>query len=893
MIKKEVNCIIPAYNAARYLPDAISSVVNQNIGFDNINLVIVNDGSTDNTEEIVEAYKYFYPDIICINQENQGVSAARNAGLDYCMANSTAPFTCFLDADDKYDLHHMKVLTKVLEDNDDESELITPDVAFIPIKIFERETGVHYAYKAIDRGATRVIDLEEESVFFHHVNAGMFKTSAVADVRFNEALSISEDADFILKVLLKTNLVAWHNEKTVYHLRKRADESSAIDNADSNPALYKRISYYREEFENYIRTTGAVPRAVQASRLYDIHWFKQSKANPIKYDFDFDNNKAISDVEYIIHCINDDLLEQEYIPYWHRTYFKQIKYGKIHLRSVNNEIEPKYYVGGYPLETVAGDVPIQFINQRSNIIHIRGFFVKPMYEGLRLVALYGGVETEGKMTISTFNDKKQFLGQQLFPAMDIEFKINLEKAKEDHVQSLEFYFVYNGRYSPARLTHTWSSRFYYGNKFFIGDNAIIRTSAARHVLRVETLKKDFLNQIIIEEMEDFEDKYLLQKYMEYYAEYRNKRIWLFIDRHNRIDDNAEALFRHCCNIKDGIEKFMIIPDGSYYKNFEGVNPNIIIYGSFEYKFLLLFAEKCISSTTFYDYNVATNIPKYKFRKIVDAFSNFEEIFLQHGITQNIGVFKNYLNNTRRDLLLFFAASKKEYQSILKNSGFTKEQVKLTGFPRYDLLNNKPQRVVTLAFSWRASLGDEDERAYNPYFKKTLFFKMFNDFITDDRLLSTLREGNYRFIVKLHPELYVQKEDFTFLEGVEVVVDEISYRELFEISSVMITDYSSVVFDFAYLKKPIIYYQDSKSPSCYGEEDKGETFDYDKDGFGDVVYDKDACVDKLIEYLERGCKMEEMYLNRVDRFFAFYDRKNSKRVYKEIMKTPKRTRNKII
>ena len=889
MTNKIVNCIIPAYNAARYLPDAINSVVNQDIGFEHINLVVVNDGSTDNTEEIIEAYKYFYPDIVHLKQENQGVSVARNAGIEFCNNYSTAPYTCFLDADDKYDLQHMSILTAFLEKHSPEGELSSPDAAFIPIYLFERETDIHYAYRGIDRGKTRVIDLNVEDAFFCHVNAGMFKSSAIADIRFNEMLSISEDADFILKVLLKTYLVAWHNEKTVYHLRKRADESSVIDNADSNPALYERISYYRQEFEDYINTKGAIPRVVQVSRLYDIHWFRQPKSNPQEYDFDFDTIKAIEDVEYIIKCIDDDLLEQGYIPYWYRAYFKKIKYGDIHVRSVSNEIEPRYCVGDHPLETIAGDVPVQFVTQKGNNLHIRGFFVKPLYDGLQLVALYEGREIQAKVTPSVFNDKKQFLGTPIFPAVDFEFNIDIKRIKGDYTRSLEFYFVYNNRYSPARLTHMWSSRFYYDNRFFIGDKVIVQTSEAKHVLRVNVLSKDYLNQVVLSEINNYEDEFLVQKYIEYFEEYRKKRIWIFIDRHNRIDDNAEALFRYCCNIDDGIEKFMVIPDGSYYKNFEGVNPNIIIYGSFEYKLLLLFAEKCISSTTFYDYNVATNIPKHKFRKIVDTFSNFEEVFLQHGITQNIGVFKNYLNNTRRDLTLFCAASRKEYQSILKNSGFTNEQVKLTGFPRYDLLANNPQKIITLAFSWRASLGDEHERAYNPYFKKTSYFKMFNDFITDERLLNAMKEHGYRFVIKLHPELYVQKGDFDFLENVEVVEDEIKYRELFEISSVMITDYSSVVFDFAYLKKPIIYYQDVASPSCYGDEDKGETFDYLEDGFGEVVESKDACVDKLIEYINNNCEMEEKYVKRTEKFFAFYDRKNGKRVYKEIMRIPRRIR----
>ncbi|WP_195935457.1 glycosyltransferase family 2 protein [Lactococcus lactis] len=110
MNKKLVNCIIPVYNVGRYLVDAVDSITHQTIGFDNINLVIINDGSTDNSQEVIESLRFLYPSIVVITQENQGVSAARNAGLDFCFENFSAPYTCFIDGDDKYDPNHLETL---------------------------------------------------------------------------------------------------------------------------------------------------------------------------------------------------------------------------------------------------------------------------------------------------------------------------------------------------------------------------------------------------------------------------------------------------------------------------------------------------------------------------------------------------------------------------------------------------------------------------------------------------------------------------------------------------------------------------------------------------------------------------------------------------------------
>ena len=104
---------------------------------------------------------------------------------------------------------------------------------------------------------------------------------------------------------------------------------------------------------------------------------------------------------------------------------------------------------------------------------------------------------------------------------------------------------------------------------------------------------------------------------------------------------------------------------------------------------------------------------------------------------------------------------------------------------------------------------------------------------------------------------------------------------------MLSDYSSAVFDFGYLKKPVIYTQFDKEQFFSGEHvcRKGY-FDYERDGFGEVEYDLDSTVDRIIEYMENGCKMKEVYKKRVDEFFAFNDKNNCERLYQRITELEK-------
>ena len=89
-----VDVIIPSYNYGRFLQESINSVLGQT--FQDFNLFIIDDGSTDNTKEVVSRYQSLHSNIQYFFQENRGLPAARNAGLKL----STAPFIAFLDADD-------------------------------------------------------------------------------------------------------------------------------------------------------------------------------------------------------------------------------------------------------------------------------------------------------------------------------------------------------------------------------------------------------------------------------------------------------------------------------------------------------------------------------------------------------------------------------------------------------------------------------------------------------------------------------------------------------------------------------------------------------------------------------------------------------------------------
>ena len=93
----KISVIVPIYNMEQYLNECLNSIEKQTI-FDDIEVILVNDGSTDKSLEIIENFSNKHKNTLVINQENQGVSAARNNGIN----KSSAEFVCFIDPDDFY-----------------------------------------------------------------------------------------------------------------------------------------------------------------------------------------------------------------------------------------------------------------------------------------------------------------------------------------------------------------------------------------------------------------------------------------------------------------------------------------------------------------------------------------------------------------------------------------------------------------------------------------------------------------------------------------------------------------------------------------------------------------------------------------------------------------------
>ena len=188
--------IIAIYNTGRYLNDSIGSLLNQTIGINNIQIILVNDGSSDNSEEICLKYqKEFYQNIFYIKIEHGGVSRARNAGLEYAKGK----FINFLDADDKWDYHALEYVLKFFQDNKN------VNLAAGRLLFFEAINSYHpLDYKFYK---TRVTNLTNEYNCIQLSGPScFFRNSLIIGKKFEEEIFSGEDTIFINIQIFKTKI---------------------------------------------------------------------------------------------------------------------------------------------------------------------------------------------------------------------------------------------------------------------------------------------------------------------------------------------------------------------------------------------------------------------------------------------------------------------------------------------------------------------------------------------------------------------------------------------------------------------------------------------------------------------------------------------------------------
>jgi CDP-glycerol glycerophosphotransferase (TagB/SpsB family)/GT2 family glycosyltransferase len=870
-----VSCIVPLYNAEKTLREAIDSVIDQSLDFaKNVQLILVNDGSTDASNEICGEYKEKYPEnIFIIEQDNAGVSAARNAGLDA----ADGEYIAFLDSDDIYEEKFLEKGVAFLEQYAEEIDF----VAF-PLDLFGKihEGQIHpLDYKFIESG---IIDVTEHPDFLQfHAASTVIRQEAIGGARFREELSYGEDVEFLHRLLMPKMRYGVSLDSRLNY-RKRDD--SRVAGSLRSPEWYDKLRLLPPYLiEESLREHHEATPYTQHCILYDLQWYAFAEVPPeIAGTVDLQALREV--LPEILTSMDDDvILSDRFLTPWLKFYLLAGKYGKPAFDMRDGSFGLCLGSGRELFEPLPLTAWISCVEEYGGVVSVAGRYDFPDDERYTFTALYNGQKyTETRARIQN----EYFLGEPIHTQKF--FVINLPYADGAPDADIEFFVEISGYgLFPLSLLATEPSRLRDTPKAFVlGEKSIIFKSDKANVLRVTASSPDAIEGAIVRYVQQnyakasARDAELLGEYVRTYTMMSKRRIWLFMDRISKAGDNAEHLFKYCTRLPDGIEKYFVIDENAEDADRLKSYGSVVFYGSNQHRLLHLFAEAFISS----DFMAAQLYPFGSGRQaeIFMGLSKAKFIFLQHGVTKDD--MSEHLSLWTKNVKLFVTASKQEQDSILDGKyGYSPNVVKLTGFPRFDALTDeaekKPKRQIVFMPTWRKSLAEAANTvghwAYSEKFKDSEFCSRINAVLTDERLAKTAKMYGYRLLFRPHTNLYVQAEDFT-LGSFTMPPEDYPFSKLFAETALLITDYSSAAFDFAYTKKPVVYCQMDERPLG------GGYFDYETMGLGEVVTQREDLTDLLTEYMKNGCTMDQKYRERVDGFFAFRDTDNCRRVYEAIM-----------
>lgn len=875
MVKFSV--IIPVYNSSKYLKECLDSVISQT--YKDMEIICINDGSADNSLSVLKEYEEKDNRIKVYSQENKGVGSARNYGMELAKGE----YITFLDSDDKLSSNALKSVNKFFENNE------ALDVVAIPILFFsEYNHELNYKFNLKEDSRNRLMDLNKnyESIQAS-VSSSFIKADSIGDLRFNEELSYNEDLIFINKLLLKTKKIGLVKD-AAYFFRRANDKSLTNTAKDKKEFYVYRLKCLRELIDYALEKDGVVPKFIQCIITYSLKSFEGVEDLPRNWSNE-ETDEFWESLYDILDYIEEDILTHPQIIGSKIDYFGDFLVYLKNRKDFRIEKDEENYTclktGNYTINRLEKHrIFFDIIELKDGFLNLCGNYVSSCKKDVLSIEAIKVHNSKKERFIGKYveypktpRETRRLLGIDWRFDYGFEFKIPIDKKGETKIN---FHMILDEDGNKVVMKNNITfrkfaeiSRF---SHYYIRNSQILAAVNNSFLIMPYSAKKALRYELTsIKSMLITRPKYWA-KSISYRLLYllsrpimKNRKIYLFMDRRDNTGDNGEHLFRYAANQNDGISKYFALEkDCNEFKKLKKeYGSKILNFGSFKHKFIYMFAEKVISSqgyknhlNPFADLNL----------KLVQGISSPPIYFLQHGVGKYD--MRSWLRKYDINFSLILTVSDLDQEAFVKTYNYDEEIIQELGFPRFDNLTNENlKKEIVIIPTWRKAIKNEEDLLSSEYFMR------WNNLLNDERLIESANEKGYKIVFKPHPN----SMRFLHLFNTDnVEVD--TYRRFHDIlceSALMITDYSSVNFDFAYLKKPIIYYQYGSDYHFEGDA----LIDDDKSTFGAIEKDEEELIDKTIEYIENDCKMEEEYIDKVDKFFKYTDKNNCKRVYDWILK----------
>lgn len=846
----DVTVIIPIYNREKYLSRSINSVLKQKYKTKKIEILLINDGSTDKSKEVCLQYVSKYKNIKYFEQENKGVSAARNVGLK----NAKGKYITFLDSDDTISNDVIKNLTSFFDKHYDEVDLVTFPI-FLQLK---KRKILHVRLRALPFSMKTGVYNLKKPPFFIQTNINIFIKNN-QKIFFNESRKQMEDQEFNIEILSKKRKIGFCNKGEYIYYRT----SSGLGASTDNPYYSFKEDY--ELYKKYFKSS-ILSKYKQTHILYNF-------ANKLKRH-DFNNPYFLQHFKKqyfeLLNKIDDDVIS--FCPYlneYQKAYFWREKGTNGKLIKSNSKFllvsDSNFEMGSIDyIETVITKIKII-----KNNLWFCGFVKSPILNFLD-VEMY--IKSSDKiikvpLSFSTFSYYQS-------PTITNGFLRFSSKLPLTNATSFEIYY----KYKDFEI----KSLFYFHSMLPSNVSVLKEISTRDYFLK--------LNNNIVEIKNNNLFLYKLNKikiYLFYFtknfkillnrffAVKTKKQIYLYNDSRGVID-NGYYQFLYDNEKKDHIKRYYISDSSkAMIKQMKKTlnTSNIIRYKSLKHRRLFFKAAKIF--TSFIEFSAFSPFGK-NYNNYLDL-TNHEVIYLQHGVLH--ANLPNLYSKEKTFIDKVVISSDFEKENLIKNYAYDKKDLICTGMPRLDISKkNTIKTKILIALSWRTNLiGGIDSKTRNrtlfvDQFLKSDYFKETQKLLSNFKLSMLLTNNNLTLEFMPHPIFREYSKQYKNIVNNIKIVEKANPSDY----ALIITDYSSIVFDYVYNDVPVIYFVPD-----YELFQAGVSHNYNKldlpleEGFGPLTFTSEQLLKELKKLIKKNYVKQKKYQNKYDSFFITKDNHREK------------------
>ena len=824
-----VSVVIPLYNQEENIAACVGSLRKQTFGFRRIEIVLINDGSTDKSGEICRALAKKYPNIIYLEQKNCGVSAARNLGIRH----ATGKYIFYLDADDQLAPDTVKKVTGFFDSVYEETDLVTYPMD----TIYGGEVlPPHFRYKFLK--ASGVYDLRTSPYIGQTTMNIAVKNRFEQNILFSEKQNFSEDQRYCCDILGEKLTMGFCRDGKYIYYRNPSGSSGKLSGACY--IFEQCMDFFERLFEQYEH----VPLAFQGLFVNDIYW-KLTSNILLPYHYGAQAYAAaVGRIRMLLKkCESSVILYHPAIDFFEKYYLLRLRDETGVIPEVTDEAFSLYCEGRLVCRETSMEMVLTKVAVQDRMIRIQGFLKSVFFQfgrcGCRLYAVEnrGAVRRELPLSPSAHNYYLSHEPTQRFLACDyscladeledLRFEIELD----EHVFPVHYYFM-----PLVPFSHKLKKYRYWQNEVQIDFEAT-------NIFRFKRI-----------------------------AQLPKTEIWLYYDCVGVACDNGKLQFLHDLRQRDGISRFYVITDERQRANIPA--DCCVQFGSQEHKRLLSEADQVI--TAYIEENNIYPYPAEEYEQHADQF-RFEITYLQHGVLHIRMPWKYSRERIRADHIV--VSTIREAQ-LFADNGFEDSVLWKTRMPRFQspaARLHHSQKKILFAPSWRLYLvGAYHEGHWQAQAEKMVestFFQRVLEVLRSCRLRELLETYGYQMEVKLHP---IFRNYRSLFPGDDQTVRFVDATDRPENYSLFITDFSSYLYDFVYQHVPVISFIPDYDEFRCGMNGYWD-LNYPPEFWDDVSRTSEELVEVVARFLVGG------QVNQIDDVFFQCDDPMGQ-IYRNLMKT---------